>query len=61
MSALLILLIGMLGDAIATRLGRLNANAVAGVQTIEVFAETSEQNQAPRSTPVLTGSSDRRD
>jgi hypothetical protein len=32
MSALLILLIGMLGDAIATRLGRLNANLVAGVQ-----------------------------
>lgn len=30
-SALLILLIGMLGDAIATRLGRFNPNAVAGV------------------------------
>lgn len=32
MSALLILLIGMLGDALATRLGRFNANAIAGVQ-----------------------------
>ena len=31
-SALLILLIGMLGDALATRLGRLNPNAVAGVE-----------------------------
>jgi hypothetical protein len=31
-SALLIILIGMLGDAIATRLGRLNSNAVMGVQ-----------------------------
>jgi len=36
MSALLILLIGMLGDAIATRLGRLNANPVAGVQAKEI-------------------------
>ena len=34
-SALLILLIGMLGDAIATRLGRLNQNAVAGVQKLD--------------------------
>ncbi len=58
MSALLILLIGMLGDAIATRLGRLNANAVAGVQTVEVLAEPAD-DQTPRSTPVLTGSSDR--
>ncbi|MFO0839384.1 MAG: glycosyltransferase family 2 protein [Phycisphaerae bacterium] len=31
-SALLILLIGMLGDAIATRLARLNSNLVAGVK-----------------------------
>jgi glycosyltransferase involved in cell wall biosynthesis len=35
-SALLILLIGMVGDALATRLGRLNQNAVAGVQTHDV-------------------------
>jgi glycosyltransferase involved in cell wall biosynthesis len=40
MSALLILLIGMLGDAIATRLGRLNANLVVGVQSREI--ETTE-------------------
>ena len=32
MSALLVLLIGMLGDALATRLGRLNPNAVLSVQ-----------------------------
>lgn len=32
LSALLLTLIGMLGDAIATRLGRFNANAIAGVQ-----------------------------
>jgi glycosyltransferase involved in cell wall biosynthesis len=36
MSSLLILLIGMLGDAIATRLGRLSANAVVGVQVTEL-------------------------
>jgi hypothetical protein len=42
-SALLILLIGMLGDAIATRLGRLNANAAAGVSAVELlFAEEPE-------------------
>ena len=40
MSALLILLIGMLGDAMATRLGRLNQNLVAGVQMgVDVLAE----------------------
>lgn len=40
MSALLILLIGMLGDAIATRLGRLNTNAAAGVGAVDLlFAE----------------------
>ncbi len=43
MSALLVLLIGMVADAIATRLGRLNANAVAGVDTSE---------------PLLTGTLD---
>lgn len=39
MSALLILLIGMLGDALATRLGRLNQNAVAGIETRQLLAE----------------------
>jgi glycosyltransferase involved in cell wall biosynthesis len=33
MSALLLLLIGMLADALAMRLGRLNANLVAGVES----------------------------
>lgn len=42
-SALLILLIGMLGDALATRLGRLNAQAVVGVQTNEFPAAQEEQ------------------
>jgi len=36
MSALIILLIGMLGDAMATRLGRLSANAVVGVRAPEL-------------------------
>lgn len=35
-STLLIVLIGMLGDAIATRLGRFNPNAVIGVRTREI-------------------------
>ncbi|MGE0126713.1 MAG: glycosyltransferase family 2 protein [Blastocatellales bacterium] len=35
LSALLLVLIGMLGDAIATRMGRFNPNAVAGVQLKE--------------------------
>ena len=40
-SALLILLIGMLGDALATRLGRLNANAIVGVKSME-YVESDE-------------------
>jgi hypothetical protein len=48
MSALLILLIGMLGDAIATRLGRLNPNAALGVQT-QHFYEASSENLEPGS------------
>ena len=35
LSALLMVLIGMLGDAIATRMGRLNPNAVIGVRPKE--------------------------
>jgi len=38
MSALIILLIGMLGDAISTRVGRLNQNTVAGIQTQSLLA-----------------------
>jgi len=37
MSALVILLIGMLGDAVATRMGRLNQNLVAGIQMRELL------------------------
>jgi glycosyltransferase involved in cell wall biosynthesis len=36
-STLLILLIGLLGDSISTRLGRLNPNAVAGVEMKELL------------------------
>jgi glycosyltransferase involved in cell wall biosynthesis len=47
MSALLILLIGMLGDAIATRLGRFNANAIVGVQLNDLMStEPEESGQA---------------
>jgi hypothetical protein len=46
-SALLILLIGMVGDAIATRLGRLNQNAVAGVQTHDVVLANVEAGALP--------------
>lgn len=42
-STLLIVLIGMLGDAIATRLGRLNANTVIGVRPKDVFEMENEQ------------------
>ena len=42
MSALLILLIGMLGDAIATRLGRLSPHAVAGIQAKHVVIAEPE-------------------
>lgn len=41
-SALLIILIGMLGDAIATRLGRLNPNAVTGVRPKDVVEMESD-------------------
>ena len=45
MSALLILLIGMLGDAISTRLGRLNQNAVVGVQTRETVVYAGDVSE----------------
>jgi glycosyltransferase involved in cell wall biosynthesis len=44
-SALIVLLIGMLGDALATRLGRLNQQIV-GVQTVE-FIAAEEDNSTP--------------
>ncbi|MEJ7607138.1 MAG: glycosyltransferase family 2 protein [Bryobacteraceae bacterium] len=40
MSALLILLIGMLGDALATRLGRLNPHGILTVQSDELTIDT---------------------
>jgi len=43
LSALLILLIGMLGDLIATRLGRMAPNAVIGVRTEEILVAESER------------------
>lgn len=54
MSALIILLIGMLGDAMATRLGRLSPNAVVGVRPPELVefdrqrasAENGSEGQA---------------
>jgi glycosyltransferase involved in cell wall biosynthesis len=50
-SALIVLLIGMLGDALATRLGRLNPQVI-GVRTadfVEIEGESAD-TQAPRST-----------
>jgi glycosyltransferase involved in cell wall biosynthesis len=52
MSALIILLIGMVGDALATRLGRLNQNAVAGVSTVEYLAMEGEDDSAAKATHV---------
>jgi hypothetical protein len=46
MSALLLLLIGMLADALAMRLGKLNANLVAGVESRAV--EDFESRAGPR-------------
>src|SRR5262245_27285692 len=48
MSALLLVLIGMLGDALATRLGRFNPNAVAGVRLKE-YVELEEEAHAESS------------
>jgi hypothetical protein len=56
MSALLLVLIGMLGDAIATRMGRFNPNAVAGVQVKE-YVELDYEAPATESEahPVARG------
>jgi glycosyltransferase involved in cell wall biosynthesis len=45
--ALQILLIGMLGDAIATRLGRLNPNAIVGVRPKDTI-EYADERPAPK-------------
>lgn len=44
MSALVVLLIGMLGDAIATRLGRLSPNAVIPIRSAQVEVGVGEKN-----------------
>jgi glycosyltransferase involved in cell wall biosynthesis len=49
MSALLILLIGMVGDALATRLGRLNQTAVVGIEQKRLMAGTEVQAFASES------------
>ena len=43
MSALQIVFMGMLGDAMAARLGRLSPHGVSGVQSKEVYSPGSEQ------------------
>ncbi len=48
LGALVILLIGMLGDAIATRLGRLSPHAVVGVQSEEIVVTESERPRDDR-------------
>ena len=54
MSALLILLIGMLGDAIATRMGRFSPNAIISVQTddpLPIQDPVSHDQQSKQRTP----------
>ena len=48
MSSLLIVLIGMLGDAIATRLGRLNVHAVLGVRVSNLIEDEETEQALPR-------------
>lgn len=50
-SALIILLIGMLADAIATRLGRLNQNNVAGIETQQLIAGRVSSQRDEKETP----------
>ncbi len=53
LSALFILLIGMLGDSISTRLGRLNANNIASVKPVEYTEwEAEDQSKENEATPV---------
>jgi len=55
MSALIVLLIGMLGDALATRLGRLSPNAVAGVQPVDLHDVLVPTDQFSDSVKELKG------
>lgn len=53
LSALFILLIGMLGDSISTRLGRLNANNIASVKPVEYTEwEAEDQSKENEVAPV---------
>ena len=54
MSALQIILIGMLGDAMAARLGRLSPNAVFGVQPKEFHEPEHEQAQKTEESTIHT-------
>jgi glycosyltransferase involved in cell wall biosynthesis len=58
--ALLILLMGMLGDAIATRLGRFSANAVTGVGTDEIIDEGEVRSEGGESPSFLREGTRRR-
>jgi glycosyltransferase involved in cell wall biosynthesis len=53
-SALIVLLIGMLGDAIATRLGRLNTNAISirGADYEEIEGHTETKVKSPSTPPA---------
>lgn len=51
LSGLQILLIGMLGDAMATRIGRLNPNAVYGVQPRELAGPRDAMSTPPAVAP----------
>jgi hypothetical protein len=52
-SALIMVLTGMLGDAVATRLGRFNQYAAMGVRPKE-YVEMPEEVVAAAATPVVT-------
>lgn len=52
LSALQLLLIGMLGDALAARLGRLSPNAVFGVQSRELAVITEPPSEEDASEPA---------
>jgi len=57
MSALLLVLIGMLGDAIATRLGRFNPTAIIGVHPREIV-EMNEEEESKEDLKSVTTVSD---
>jgi hypothetical protein len=56
MSALVTLLMGMIADAIATRMGQATPNSVAGVQTDQIYEPTLDNagNRSGDDMPVST-------